>query len=123
MDYQELIERLRVFAGDPVLGIVADEAADLIEAQQKRIDELESNLDSFASECLAARQMAKDVVSKNQNLFNALMESTKLSDNLYCKGHKLAFVLECILLATDSDMAAISKYWDEAHEAIEEWRK
>ena len=123
MDYQELIERLRVFAGDPVLGIVADEAADTIEQQQKRIDELESNLDSFASECLAARQMAKDVVSKNQNLFNALMESTKLSDNLYSKGHRLAFVLECILLATDSDMAAISKYWDEAHEAIEEWRK
>lgn len=91
--------------------------------QQKRIDELESNLDSCASECLAARQMAKDAVSKNQNLFNALMESTKLSDNLYCKGHKLAFVLECILLATDSDMAAISKYWDEAHAALEEWRK
>lgn len=79
MDYQELIERLRVFAGDPVLGIVADEAADAIEQQQKRIEELESNLDSCASECLAARQMAKDVVSKNQNLFNALMESTKLT--------------------------------------------
>jgi len=93
------------------------------EAQQKRVEELEMNLDACASECLAARQMAKDVVSKNQNLFNALMESTKLSDDLYSKGHKLAFVLECILLATDSDMAAISKYWDEAHAALEEWRK
>lgn len=42
MDYQELIERLRVFAGDPVLGIVADEAADTIEQQQKRMEELEA---------------------------------------------------------------------------------
>ena len=91
--------------------------------QQKRIDELEMNLDACASECLGARQMATAYEEREKNLFNALMESTKLSDNLFSKGHKLAFVLECILLATDSDMAAISKYWDEAHAALEEWRK
>lgn len=118
---KELIDRLR--SGEPYDFLVKEAVADLIEQQQKRIEELEMNLDACASECLGARQMAKDVVSKNQNLFNALMESTKLSNDLSSKGYRLAFVLECILLATDSDMAAISKYWDEAHAALEEWRK
>ena len=56
-------------------------------------------------------------------MLQEIVEVCEQRDDLFSKGHKLAFVLECILLATDSDMAAISKYWDEAHQALEEWRK
>ena len=35
---KELIERLRVFAGDPVLGSVADEAADRIEELERELN-------------------------------------------------------------------------------------
>lgn len=116
---KELIERLRYGRDDGA----RDEAADLIEAQQKRISELEMNLDACASECLGARKMATDYAEREKNLMAGIMESTRLSDDLFSKGYRLAFVLEAILLATDSDMAAISKYWDEAHQALEEWRK
>lgn len=56
-------------------------------------------------------------------MLQEIVEVCEQRDDMSSKGYRLAFVLECILLATDSDMAAISKYWDEAHAAIEEWRK
>lgn len=59
---------------------------------------------------------------REENLINALMESTKLSDNLYSKGHRLALELECLLSDT-KDTAIVSKWWDSAHEALEDWRK
>ena len=36
--------------------------------------------------------------------------------------HRLALELECLLLDT-KDMAAVSKWWDSAHEALEQWRE
>lgn len=36
--------------------------------------------------------------------------------------HRLALELECLLLDS-KDMAAVSKWWDSAHEALEQWRE
>lgn len=36
--------------------------------------------------------------------------------------HRLALELECLLLSC-KDMAAVSKWWDSAHEALEQWRE
>ena len=36
--------------------------------------------------------------------------------------HRLALELECLLLDT-KDNAVVSKWWDSAHEAIEQWRE
>ena len=36
--------------------------------------------------------------------------------------HRLALELECLLLDT-KDNAVVSKWWDSAHEALEQWRE
>ena len=41
--------------------------------------------------------------------------------DLHSKGHRLALALECLLMDT-KDTAVVSKWWDEAHEALEQWR-
>ncbi|MCX8017647.1 MAG: hypothetical protein N2690_07105 [Rhodocyclaceae bacterium] len=43
------------------------------------------------------------------------------SDALFSAGARLALELECLLLET-RDTAAVSKWWDSAHEALEMWR-
>lgn len=37
------------------------------------------------------------------------------------QAHRLAMELECLILAC-SDTAATAKWWDSAHEALEQWR-
>ena len=40
--------------------------------------------------------------------------------NVECAGHCLALALECLLLDC-KDMAIVSKWWDDAHEAMNAW--
>jgi hypothetical protein len=42
--------------------------------------------------------------------------------DLFSPGARLALELECLLLET-RDTAAVSKWWDSAHEALEQWRQ
>lgn len=42
--------------------------------------------------------------------------------DVFPAAHRLALELECLLLDT-KDTAAISKWWDSAHEALEQWRE
>ncbi len=44
------------------------------------------------------------------------------ADDLFSAGASLALELECLLLET-RDTAAVSKWWDSAHEALEQWRQ
>lgn len=101
---KELLENLR-----SVGRLWEDDAADALEAQQKRIEELEMNLDACASECLAARQMAKDV----------------MSDPALDFCHRFAVLMECMILSDKP-----YNCWDEAnslleqyHLALEDWRE
>ncbi len=42
--------------------------------------------------------------------------------DVFPAAHTLAHVLECLLMDT-KDMATVSKWWDSAQEAIEQWRE
>ena len=42
--------------------------------------------------------------------------------DVFPAAHRLALELECLLLDT-KDTAAVSKWWDSAHEALEQWRE
>lgn len=54
-----------------------------------------------------------------QNEIKVLMQTV---EDLTSKGQRLALELECLLVDT-KDTAIQSKWWDSAHEALEEWRK
>ena len=41
---------------------------------------------------------------------------------LYSTAGRLALELECLLLDT-KDISIVSKWWDSAHEALDQWRK
>lgn len=43
------------------------------------------------------------------------------SDALFSAGARLALELECLLLSCE-DTAAVSKWWDSAHETLQQWR-
>lgn len=43
-------------------------------------------------------------------------------NDCFPQAHRLALELECLLLST-RDTAAVSKWWDSAHEALEQWRE
>ena len=61
-----------------------------------------------------------------QGLCDSFQKIIKQADEdiqtLQSKGHRLALELECLLMDT-KDTAIQSKWWDSAHEALEEWRK
>ena len=42
--------------------------------------------------------------------------------DVFPSAHRLALELECLLLSS-KDTAAVSKWWDSAHEALEQWRE
>lgn len=54
-----------------------------------------------------------------QNEIESLMQTVA---DLQSKGHRLALELEC-LLNDIQDTAIVSKWFDSACEALEEWRK
>lgn len=41
---------------------------------------------------------------------------------VFPQAHRLALELECLLLSC-TDTAATAKWWDSAHEALEQWRE
>ena len=49
-------------------------------------------------------------------------ELAKSMRDVYPVAHRLALELEALLLSCN-DNAAVSKWWDSAHEALEQWRK
>jgi hypothetical protein len=77
-------------------------------------------------------QYIERLCDKNKNLLNALMASTSKNDELHkmiknhesviAAGHRLALELECLLMDT-KDLATVSKWWDSAREALDEWGK
>lgn len=73
-----------------------------------RAEKAEQQLDACASECLGLRSTMND--------------QHQIIMDLQSKGHRLALELECLLNDT-KDTAIQSKWWDSAHEALEEWRK
>lgn len=49
-------------------------------------------------------------------------ELAKAMRDVFPAAHRLALELECLLLDT-KDTAVVSKWWDSAHDALEQWRE
>lgn len=50
------------------------------------------------------------------------IESRTAPPDAFPQAHRLALELECLLLSC-TDTAATAKWWDSAHEALEQWRQ
>ena len=118
---KELIDRLR---DNRVTGfnltVAAVEAADTIERLERELADSNAQHERDVA-TLEHWNVAITELQRELETERALSFRNQVAD-LYSKGHRLAFALECVLLATDSDLAAVSKYWDEAHAALEDWR-
>ena len=53
---------------------------------------------------------------------NDLTEARQPPEDFAADAHRLALELECLLLST-KDTAALSRWWDSAHEALEQHRQ
>lgn len=70
-------------------------------------------------------EMAMDFLSRN-NLHGSPLRKVGDGDtapgDAFPQAHRLALELECLLLST-TDTAAVSKWWDSANDALEQWRE
>lgn len=113
-----LVERLRSHDA-PTVWNVSDEAADLIEEQQKRIAELEERLIKALGLLNAESQVEAELNlgDLKQQLTTAQAQIKVLeSDPAIHFAHRFAVVLECMLLADTS-----SSVWDEATTLLSEY--
>lgn len=67
----------------------------------------------------AVCQEAAQEIERLQEKVDYLLDGMR---DVFPAAHRLALELECLLLDT-KDTAAVSKWWDSAHEALEQWRE
>lgn len=67
----------------------------------------------------AVCQEAAQEIERLQEKVDYLLDGMR---DIFPAAHRLALELECLLLGTE-DTAAVSKWWDSAHEALEQWRE
>lgn len=71
---------------------------------------------------LRAAQKQSDVFMDDLDEAADMIESLQRQrDDLAASGQRLALELECLLMDT-RDTAIQSKWWDSAHEALNQWR-
>ena len=75
---------------------------------ESRLDVLEREHQEFFERWHAERRKREALEDAIRDVFPA--------------AHRLALELECLLLDS-KDMASVSKWWDSAHEALEQWRE
>lgn len=73
-------------------------------------------IDMVRSKREAARERLR------QHLYTPAAQRSQEIDDLTSLGGRLALELECLLLEGSPDTAAISKWWDSAHAALQAWR-
>jgi len=67
----------------------------------------------------AVCQEAAQEIERLQEKVDYLLDGMR---DVFPAAHRLALELECLLLDS-KDIAAVSKWWDSAHEALEQWRE
>lgn len=79
---------------------------------------------------LAAERERADYAWRNANVIEKARQKEMAKRDalaadirdIFPAAHRLALELECLLLDT-KDTAVMSKWWDSAHEALEQWRE
>lgn len=84
------------------------ELGELIDGVADRLEVLEREHQEFFERWHAERRKREELEDAIRDIFPA--------------AHRLALELECLLLDT-KDTAAVSKWWDSANEALEQWRE
>lgn len=84
------------------------ELGELIDGAADRLEVLEREHQEFFERWHAERRKREALEVVIRDIFPA--------------AHRLALELECLLLDS-KDIAAVSKWWDSAHEALEQWRE
>ena len=121
---------------------LADEAmyfgavADGAESQQEEIAELRQQLadrdeqisdltissDTYFAERNSARDVWRRASKDRDELRQQLTAAQDDASTAWAQAHRLALELECLIMDT-KDNAVVSKWWDSAFEAIEEYNK
>ena len=73
------------------------------------------NMDALVSHYVALQ-------TENVKLRAQCQYMTEGMRDAFPQAHRLALELECLLLSC-ADTAATAKWWDSAHEALEQWRE
>lgn len=71
----------------------------------------------FLKRCIALNLQSGGLL----DLLDRIEELERERDTAWAQAHRLALELECLLLDS-KDTAAVSKWWDSAFEAIEEYK-
>lgn len=64
----------------------------------------------------------EEIIASAENFERIWNQYPKRADDLSVAGHRLAMELECLLLDC-KDLPTVSKWFDSAHEALEQWRE
>ena len=129
MSTEKIMEQAQVFAsawsvvGGPFDGGDAMEVATQEKDELRRmVAELVEERDALAAK-LKDAEHDRDEFRRVMNGFAEKMaELEGQTDNLLSTCHRLALELECLLLDT-KDSATVSRWWDSAMAALDEWHK
>ena len=123
-------EKTGIYAGCDTPDDLADSVIDL-RAEVERLTEKNQLLNSAFCESVddverLTRERDEKILLNNQ-LADYLGEAEEQlaaaqKSDAYPQAHRLALELECLLLSC-TDTAATAKWWDSAHEALEQWRE
>lgn len=78
-------------------------------------------LETLSADDLANAKRHRLFAETILDLMNEYIEMETVTNDLFPATHRLALELECLLMDT-KDSAVVSKWWDSAHEALEEFR-
>lgn len=93
-----------------------------IEMQDAQISALAAKLAEAEGACKHLAQQLVSVERERDAMAAKLAELEGQTDNLLSTCHRLALELECLLLDT-KDSAPVSRWWDSAMVALDEWHK
>jgi len=93
-----------------------------IEMQDAQISALAAKLAEAEGACKHLAQQLVSVERERDAMAARLAELEGQTDNLLSTCHRLALELECLLLDT-KDSAPVSRWWDSAMVALDEWHK
>jgi ABC-type transporter Mla subunit MlaD len=90
--------------------------------RDEQISDLTISSDTYFAERNSARDVWRRASKDRDELRQQLAERDAEASTAWAQAHRLALELECLIMDT-KDNAIVSKWWDSAFEAMEEYHK
>ena len=90
--------------------------------RDEQISDLTISSDTYFAERNSARDVWRRASKDRDELRQQLTAAQDDASTAWAQAHRLALELECLIMDT-KDNAVVSKWWDSAFEAIEEYNK